>query len=137
MFRIAPFRRRNHDWFFPESFADAFDWPTTSWQGFNVDVKETAEGYELKADLPGVNKENISLSVEDGYLTIIARQEEFNSADGENFIRRERRHFSSQRRFYVGNVSPEDVLARHENGVLTVTFPKATEGPNNRQIPIH
>ncbi len=138
MFRIAPYRhRRGADSFMPRAFGDWFNWPEISWQGFNVDVKETAEGYTLQADLPGVSKENISLSVDNGYLTIAVRQEELKAEDTENYICRERRQMSSQRSFYVGDVKPDDVRANYRDGVLEVKFPKATEGSGNRQIPIH
>ncbi|NLJ80770.1 MAG: Hsp20/alpha crystallin family protein [Firmicutes bacterium] len=139
MFRIAPFRRRNgFGTFLPQAFSDVFNWPETSWGGFTVDVKETADGYELEADLPGVAKDNINISVDDGYLTVAVRQEDIKSENNENYIRRERRQISSQRSFYVGNINPEDVVAKHRDGVLEIKFPKATaEADNVRNIPIN
>jgi HSP20 family protein len=132
-----PFRRHARgDFFMPQAFQRLFEWPEVSWQGFNVDVKETSEGYDLQADLPGVAKENIKLSINDGYLTIGVRQEELRAEDQDNYICRERRQISSQRSFYVGNVSPEDVEANYKDGVLHVRVPKVTDGPSNREIPI-
>lgn len=138
MFRVAPFRRRNGlGTFLPQAFSDVFNWPENVWSGFNVDVKETASGYELQADLPGVAKDNIEISVDEGYLTIAVRQEEIKSEDKENYLRRERRQLSSQRSFYVGNISPEDVVAKHRDGVLEIKFPKASVETNTgRNIPI-
>jgi len=121
----------------PPAFQQLFNWPEFTWQGFNVDVKETSEGYSLQADLPGVAKENIKLSINDGYLTVAVRQDEIKSEDTDNYICRERRQMSSQRSFYVGNVNPEDVTAKYVNGVLEVRFPKASDGPSHREIPIH
>lgn len=120
----------------PQAFQNLFNWPEVSWQGFNVDVKETSDGYALQADLPGVSKENIKLSVDGGYLTIAVRQDEIKSEDNDNYICRERRQMSSQRSFYVGNVKPEDVVANYQDGVLDVKFPKAADGPSNREIQI-
>ena len=136
MYRLMPFRRHRGDSFMPQAFHNFFNWPELSWQGFNVDVRETDEGYAIQADLPGVDKDNIKLSVENGYLTIAVRQEELKSEDQENYICRERRQMSSKRSFYVGNVSPADVQAKHENGVLEIKLPKAATGPIDNQIEI-
>lgn len=137
MYRLMPFRRQGRgDFFMPQAFQNLFNWPEVSWQGFNVDVKETSDGYALQADLPGVSKENIKLSVDGGYLTIAVRQDEIKSEDNDNYICRERRQMSSQRSFYVGNVKPEDVVANYQDGVLDVKFPKAADGPSNREIQI-
>ncbi|NMB02725.1 MAG: Hsp20/alpha crystallin family protein [Firmicutes bacterium] len=137
MYRMMPFRRYGRrDSFMPQAFHDFFSWPDVSWQSFNVDVKETPEGYAIQADLPGVNKSNIKLSVDNGYLNIAVRQEELKSENNENYICRERRQMSSQRSFYVGNVNPEDVQAKYENGVLEIKVPKGAAGPNHREIPI-
>jgi len=76
-------------------------------QGFEVDVQESDQGYVLQANLPGVAKDNITLDVDNGYLTIGVRQDEFRSEDQANYICRERRHISSQRSFYVGTSTPQ------------------------------
>lgn len=137
MYRLMPFRRhRRGDFFMPQAFHDFFNWPEVAWQSFKVDMKETSEGYAIQADLPGVNKENITLSVENGYLNIAVRQEEMKSEDQENYICRERRQMSSERSFYVGNIKPEDVQAKYKNGVLEIKFPKSSAAPNDREIPI-
>ncbi|NLL41915.1 MAG: Hsp20/alpha crystallin family protein [Firmicutes bacterium] len=136
MYRLMPFRRHGRESYFPQTFQQLFSWPEFSWQGFNVDVKETADGYSLQADLPGVAKENIKLSINDGYLTVAVRQDEIKAEDKDNYICRERRQVSSQRSFYVGNISPDDVTASYRDGVLDVRFPKAADGPSNLDIPI-
>ena len=140
MFRIAPFRhRRGLRPFGPELFGDFFSWPESwpTWEGFNVDVKETSDGYELLADLPGVSKENIQVTLDNGYLVIAVRQDEMQSEDRANYIRRERRQMSSSRSFYVGDVQSADVSAKYDNGILKITFHKA-EGriSSDRIIPI-
>ncbi len=138
MYRLMPFSRRTRgESFFPPGLQQFFSWPELSWQGFSVDVKETSEGYAIQADLPGVAKENIKLSLEDGYLTIGVQQNEIRSEEQENYICRERRQVSSRRSFYVGNVSPEDVQANYTDGVLHVKLPKAIDGPSQREIEIH
>ncbi|HHW72702.1 MAG TPA: Hsp20/alpha crystallin family protein [Firmicutes bacterium] len=147
MYRMMPFRRRNRgEAFWPQTWQDFFSWPESFWEGFpgfggfgtfNVDVKETNDGYHVLADLPGVAKENIQLSLDGGYLTIAVRADEIRSENNENYLCRERRQMSSQRSFYVGDVDPADVKARFENGVLDIKVPRGAQGPDRRQIPIN
>jgi len=147
MYRLMPFRRRSRgEFFWPQTWQDFFNWPESVWEGFpgfggfgsfSVDVKETEDGYHIQADLPGVAKDNIRLFLDNGYLTIAVRAEELKSETNENYLCRERRLASSQRSFYVGNVDPENVRAKYENGVLDITIPRAAQGPDRRQIPIH
>lgn len=87
-----------------------------------TDIKEDEKGYELKVDIPGVEKENITLELNNGYLIVSVKAEE--REETENYIRRER-SFSGSRSFYVGdNVVEEDVKAKYLNGTLTLFVPK-------------
>ncbi len=93
-----------------------------------TDIRETddAKAYRLAVDLPGFKKDEISLDLKDGYLTISAEKgldkEEENKKG--RVLRRERYAGSCSRSFYVGNVKPEDIKAKYEYGVLTVVVPK-------------
>ena len=92
--------------------------------GMQTDVKETDKGYEFSVDMPGYDKKDIELSLNNGYLTLSAKREE-KEEDGNSFIRRER-SCSCSRSFYVGdNVKEEDVKAKYENGTLNMFVPKA------------
>ena len=92
-----------------------------------TDVKEKDGSYILDIDLPGFRKEDIKAELNDGYLTISADrsyEREEKPEDGK-FIRRERFSGSCSRTFYVGeNAKPEDVKAKFEDGILTVSLPK-------------
>ena len=93
-----------------------------------TDVRETADSYELDIDLPGFKKDEISLDLRDGYLTISAqRNEELDDKDNEGrYIRQERATGSCARSFYVGKeLEPKDISAKFENGILTLHLPKA------------
>ncbi len=95
--------------------------------GMRTDVKETENGYELEAELPGYGKEDIRLQLKNGYMVISAQTSRDNEEKDENgkFIRRERYRGSCSRTFYVGtHVKEEDIKARFENGVLKIEFPK-------------
>ena len=93
-----------------------------------TDVRETKDGYDVFVDLPGFKKEDVKLDLQNGYLTITAnRSEDLNEKDKEgHYIRQERCTGSCARSFYVGEeIKPEDVTAKFENGILSLTLPKA------------
>ncbi len=89
-----------------------------------ADVKESEKEYELSVDLPGFDKKDINLTLDNGYLTISAKTEQKEDDEKSNYIRRER-VCSYQRSFYVGDVvTEEDVKAKYNNGTLVLTVPK-------------
>ena len=106
-----------------------------------TDVQEHEGGYELDIDLPGFKKEEIQLSLENGYLLVSASKgldKEENDQKGK-WIRKERYAGSMQRSFYVGDgLTQEDVKARFENGVLRLSLPKkeAHKLPDKKTIAI-
>ncbi len=92
-----------------------------------TDIRETDNSYELDIDLPGFKKEDIDVTLENGYLTIstskgIDKDEKDN--DGK-YIRRERYSGSMSRSFYVGEgITHEDIKAKYEDGILKLSMPK-------------
>ena len=87
-----------------------------------TDIEESEKEYTLSVDLPGFDKKDIELSLDNGYLTISAKKQE--KEEGKNYIRRER-SLTSSRSFYVGDVvSEEDIDAKFVNGTLSLTIPK-------------
>ncbi len=92
-----------------------------------TDVHEHEDRYEMHIDLPGFKKEEITLTLENGYLTVSAAKGL--DVDKENkkgrVIRQERYAGAMQRSFYVGdNLTEEDIGAKYEHGVLSLTIPK-------------
>lgn len=97
-----------------------------------TDVTEQDGEYCLDAELPGFNKEDIRVELNDHILTISASHQDRNDEKNEEgrYIRRERRSSSYSRSFSVAeNITPEDITAKYENGVLTVHIPKKEEIP--------
>jgi len=87
-----------------------------------TDVRETEDAYEVDIDLPGFKKDEVTITVENGYLNISAvkglDKDETDKKTGK-YIRQERYAGSCSRTFYVGEaVEPEDVSAKFENGIL-------------------
>ena len=92
-----------------------------------TDVKEHENGYEVEMDLPGFKKEQLSVQLNNGYLTVRAAKglDKDEKDKSGRLIRQERYAGSMQRSFYVGDaVTEEDIHAKFENGVLTLNVPK-------------
>ena len=92
-----------------------------------TDVTEHDDHYEIAIDLPGFKKEDVTIDLENGYLTVGAAKgvdKDENDKEGK-LIRQERYSGAMQRSFYVGeNVTEEDIKAKMEHGVLTLCIPK-------------
>ncbi|GEM04225.1 heat-shock protein [Halolactibacillus miurensis] len=92
-----------------------------------VDVKDKKDHYEIDAELPGFNKEDVVVEYKDHYLTIEATREQEVNVEEENFVRRERSTGSFKRQFFVGDVDESKITGTFNNGVLTLTVPKTKE----------
>ena len=106
-----------------------------------TDIKETENGYELDIDLPGFKKDEVTLELKDGYLSISAAKgldKDEQDKQG-RYIRQERYAGTCSRSFYVGeDVEPADVSARFEDGILKVSLPKREQKrlPQSNRIAI-
>ena len=92
-----------------------------------TDLKEHDSGYELSVDLPGFKKDQIQLQLRNGILTVTAAKgvESEDKNDNGRIVHQERYTGSMSRSFYIGeHLTEEDVKARFEDGVLTLSFPK-------------
>ena len=92
-----------------------------------TDVHETDDGYELEIDLPGFKKDELSLRLENGCLTVSAAKglDKDEKTEKGKIIRQERYAGAMERSFYVGEtITEEDVKAKFEDGVLHLCIPK-------------
>ena len=92
-----------------------------------TDIKEKGDKYIIDIDLPGYDKENIDLEIEDGYLKVTAKVDKNvdDSDEDEKYIHQERFYGECSRSFYIGkNVKEEDIKASFKKGILTLTIPK-------------
>lgn len=114
------------DHFFDDMFDDFWGGRELSQlAGFNTDVLDQGDHYELQAELPGFNKEDINIDLKNDVLTISAsHNEETTDEQKKNYVRRERRYSSYSRSFHVEGLNPEDIDASYSNGILAVKFPK-------------
>ena len=89
-----------------------------------TDIEETANGYEFKIEIPGVERKDISISFENGYLAVGVNKVG-NSVTGQNkYLRRERVASTCSRSFYVGDIDKGQISATLGDGILTIIVPK-------------
>ena len=94
-----------------------------------TDIKESEDSYELELEMPGYAKDEIKISLENGYLTVNAAKQK-KEENGKKYLRREISE-STSRSYYVGSdVTKEQIKAKFENGMLLLTVPKS----NPKQI---
>ena len=130
MYMPAIFNDSLFDDFFTDYTPDAKKRNMAAVQGvMKTDIKENDKEYELTIELPGYKKENVNAELKDGYLIINATNEKNEEEKNEKgYIRKERYYGSCQRSFFVGkNLKEEDIKAKYDNGVLTLTVPKEVE----------
>lgn len=124
--------------FFAPAFARLFDDALESGQGRDrmstrtwappVDIKETEDALILTAELPGIDKKDVSIGLEENVLTISGERSFARDEKREDYHRVERTYGAFSRSFTLPrNVKMNDIKAAFANGVLTVTIPKAEE----------
>lgn len=133
-------RRKNEFDLLGEMFEDPFFTEHES-KIMKTDIKEKKDKYLIDVELPGYEKENIKMEVEDGYLTVHAEIDSNKEEKEEGkFVRRERYVGSCSRSFYVGTeIQAEDIKASFKNGMLKIEVPKKEEKkelPEKRYIQI-
>jgi HSP20 family molecular chaperone IbpA len=120
-------RKNNYDLLDDIFDGDFFDFKYSKNEIMKTDIKEHKDSFEMITDLPGYQKDNIKISIEDGFLTISAKmnnENEHNENHGK-IVRKERYYGECSRSFYVGEqIEEQDIKASFKNGVLDITIPK-------------
>jgi HSP20 family protein len=117
-------------WAFPSEISGP-EWP-------RVDMEETDEAIRLTAELPGVDKDNIDISVTDETITIKGEKKQEEEKKGKGYYKLERSYGSFQRSFYLPcEVEADEVNATFKNGVLTIALPKSPAAKESvKKIPV-
>ena len=139
---LVPFNKKNKEISTNTGFEDFYnvlddyfsnDWPfkrTLTHDTFKVDVEDNGNEYLIEAEVPGIDKKDINVELNDGKLMITITRDENSESKKKNFIHRERRYSSMNRSIYLEDAKPDGIKAKLENGLLKVVVPKE-EKPNN------
>ena len=103
-----------------------------------VNIHESENGYEVELSVPGRNKEDFKINLEQGLLTISFEKKEENKAEGAKTLRREFSYQSFKRSFNLDEtIDAENIQAKYENGILTLSLPKKEQAkPVKKEINI-
>jgi len=94
----------------------------------NVDITETDTAYLVKGEIPGVNKEDVKVNIEDGMLIMSGERKQEKEEKGKKFHRIERSYGSFMRSFRLpDNVDESAIKAEFKDGMLNVTLPKSSQ----------
>ena len=97
-----------------------------------TDIFESNNRYIIETDLPGINKEDIKVNYENGYLTIKASKTTM-SSNPNTYVRRERFYGEIKRSFYIGIKKETDIKATYKEGILHISFPKEDIQKNSQK----
>ncbi len=149
MFELRPYSRKNNSLYNPfremdelenQLFANPFGFfGTKTLDEFKTDIKDEGDHYELEADLPGFEKKDINLDINNDVLTISAeRHSEHEEKDKKGkYVRCERSYGSYSRQFDLSGVKADEITAKYEDGVLKLNMPKKTENePKSHHLEI-
>jgi HSP20 family protein len=100
----------------------------------SMDVKETDKEITIEAELPGLDEEDVSLTIQNGVLTIEGEKKLEHEEDKEDYHVMERRYGSFQRSLRIPDTVNEDKIeARFDKGVLKVVLPKRPEAASEQR----
>ena len=121
-------RRKNEFDLFKDLFEGDEFFPRRESAIMKTDIKEKKDKYIIEMDLPGYEKENINITLKDGYLEVSAEVNKEDDKEDEKFVHKERYYGHCARSFYVGDqIKEEDILAEFKNGILKINIPKKDE----------
>jgi HSP20 family protein len=101
-----------------------------------VDVVENKENFVVRAELPGIKKDEVKLTLENNVLTLSGEKRHEEKRDEDNYHLMETRYGKFERRFRLtDNIDRSNIAADYKDGVLTITLPKTKES-QSKQIAI-
>lgn len=103
---------------------------------FKINVQQNDTEYLIEAELPGVNKEEIDVDLNDGRLNISVKREEAINEEKKNYIHKESRYCSMSRSVYLADADPKGIKAKLDNGVLNITVPRQEKAAKIEKVQI-
>lgn len=132
---ISSILNRNFDSFFPEYILNE---DTQDKYAMPVEIHEKDTQYNIKAELPGVKKEDLDIDIDKNYLTINAKRHEEHKEDTKGFRKSEFRYGEFSRTVYFPQeIDVEKTKAKLEHGILAIEAPKlAAEKTNGKKLTV-
>ncbi|MDD4159637.1 MAG: Hsp20/alpha crystallin family protein [Synergistaceae bacterium] len=136
MVGLVPFNKRNREIATKTGLEDFYnvlddffssDWPirrTLAYDTFKVDVQDKGNEYLIEAELPGVNRDDIKLNLDEDKLTIAVTKDESTEDKDKNYIHRERHSLSMSRSILLTGANASGIKAKLCDGLLKITVPK-------------
>lgn len=103
---------------------------------FKIDVQENKNEYLIEAELPGVDREEVNIDMNEGRMTISVQREENINEQNKNYVHKERRFSSMSRSLYLDDAKSDGIKAKLENGVLNINVPKENKPDSSVKINI-
>lgn len=138
MLRLVPYKRNE----FERSFEDMFQMMDNMFNQeekvlrFKLDVSENEKAYLIEAEVPGVNRDQITIDVEKDVLVMKVEKQEVNEEEKKNYIRKERHSSSMQRALRFEEADFENIQAKLEDGILKIIVPKQNNVEQKKRIEI-
>jgi HSP20 family protein len=99
-----------------------------------ANIKDNGKEYKIELAVPGMKKNDFDINLENDTLTISAEKKDVKEDENENYTRREYSYNAFRRTFRIPDlVSPENVKARYENGVLEISLPKKEDNKTEKR----
>ena len=144
---LIPFNRKRNDLMnigfddFSNMLDDFFtgSWPfqrSLAADTFKIDIQDNDTEYIIEAELPGVKKEDVEITLNEGRLNLSVKKEEVSEDKSKKFIHRERRYAQMSRSILLADSNDEGIQAKLEEGVLTIKVPKKKQVDTSKRIMI-
>ena len=144
---LIPFNRKQNDLMnigfddFSNMLDDFFtgSWPirrSLAGDTFKIDIQDNDTEYTIEAELPGVKKEDVEITLNDGRLNISVKKEEVSENKSKKYIHRERKYAQMSRSILLADADDEAIKAKLEEGVLTIQVPKKQHEDTSKRIMI-
>jgi len=107
-------------------------------QVLKTDINETDDQYQVKVDVPGIDKQDVKLDYRNDVLSIKVQKDSFvdHEDKDQNVVMNERHTGILQRQYALPNVAADKITATQADGVLTITLPKTQPNNDDSQIEI-
>ncbi|MGI6579572.1 MAG: Hsp20 family protein [Saccharofermentanales bacterium] len=132
MFNLVPMERRNRR--LMDSFNRNFDRFFDVFENnMSTDIVDKGDQYELTCELPGLEKEDIKISIDNNTMTIAVDQQREREEKKENYVLQERRAYKFNRSFDIRGVDKDKISGSYKDGILKLNLPKLQKDEDDGQ----